>query len=186
MLLIQALFKNENFCFSLRHALKFFSKNIVIFKYILNFVNRMFKSFSNELDSAAVAKRLKALREQARLSQTELANRLGLKHAASVSIFEKGTIPTVPVLAKLCDLYGLSPNEILYGTEEGIVPLRTAPEPALQLWDVYVGLENRDRDLIRVEMGLLQGGSREARDAIRSSMKLIFQAFRGEIKALPI
>lgn len=132
-----------------------------------------------------IGARLLACRDALGLSQEEVAQLIGYKSANAVKNYEKGQIPRVPELIKLCEIYGKSLSEILYGSEDRELVHQSAPEPALQLWDVFVGLESRDQRLIRVEMGLLLEGSKEAKDAIRSSMKLIFQAFKGEIAALP-
>ena len=52
-----------------------------------------------------LARKLKRIRDRERLSQTEIARRLGVKDRASISQFENGIIePPLPVLLKYARL----------------------------------------------------------------------------------
>lgn len=71
----------------------------------------------NEL--AALAARIKALRRTVRLSQTQLAQRLGTRQSV-VSRWEKGKhIPDDIFIEKLAELSGLSAAQFRYGKEDG-------------------------------------------------------------------
>lgn len=70
-------------------------------------------------DIAAMAARIKALRRTTRLSQTQLAERLGTRQSV-VSRWEKGKhIPDDVFIEKLAELSGLSTAQFRYGKDDG-------------------------------------------------------------------
>jgi len=61
-----------------------------------------------------LARKLKRIRDRERLSQTEIARRLGVKDRASISQFENGIIePPLPVLLKYARLAGVSTDVLI-------------------------------------------------------------------------
>ncbi len=70
-------------------------------------------------DIAAMAARIRALRRTARLSQTQLAERLGTRQSV-VSRWEKGKhIPDDIFIEQLASLSGLSAAQFRYGKDDG-------------------------------------------------------------------
>jgi len=61
-----------------------------------------------------LARKLKQIRDGKRLSQTEIAKKLGVKDRASISQFENGKIePPLPVLLKYARLAGVSTDVLI-------------------------------------------------------------------------
>lgn len=68
-----------------------------------------------------LATKIRNLRLQLGLNQTELAERLGVTQA-SVSRWEKGSVPDGPRLAQLADLAGVSIKDLISDPESGTEP----------------------------------------------------------------
>lgn len=72
-------------------------------------------------DMAAIGDRLKRLRIDRDLSQAEVATQVGLPDATVVSKIEAGTRGlAVTELARLCELFGLRSDQILFGTADEV------------------------------------------------------------------
>lgn len=132
---------------------------------------------STELDSAAISERLRTLREEKGLTQQQIADMCGLKNKTSIKSFEKGQVPTVHILVKLCEIYGRSLNELLYGTEERSVAAGTGDAPALGLYRVFVQLHEVDQKLLTKAIELLGGSERRAKEDLRHSVNLVLRAY---------
>lgn len=66
-------------------------------------------------EGAVIGKRLRAARTAARMTQDDVAAEVGRTRQA-VSLWEVGsTSPTVPELRRLCALYGVSADLVLFG-----------------------------------------------------------------------
>jgi transcriptional regulator with XRE-family HTH domain len=70
----------------------------------------------------ALANKIRNLRRSLGLNQTALAERLGVTQA-SVSRWEKGSVPDGPRLSQLADLAGVSVREFISSAESGAEPL---------------------------------------------------------------
>ena len=66
----------------------------------------------------SIAQNIKALRMTANLTQSELAEKLGLYGAGNISQYESGyTIPSRDIIMKIADVFGVTANDILYDKE---------------------------------------------------------------------
>ena len=72
----------------------------------------------------------KAVKEEKRLSQVELANRIGIA-PASVNKWFSGGAPAIDKLPLLCEILGISPNELFGYEPEGI------PREAVELYTAF-------------------------------------------------
>jgi len=85
-------------------------------------VRKMKKQNQNNMEST-LGGRIRMLREQARLKQEELAEKLFLANKAEVSRYENGQrIPTIQQLSRLSELFDV-PISFLLGEDEGLDPL---------------------------------------------------------------
>ena len=70
----------------------------------------------NKNNLPTLGKRLRSVREQAGISQSALAERLGFSKAAVISRFERGErLPSVDILIKLAELYHIDLHWLLTG-----------------------------------------------------------------------
>jgi transcriptional regulator with XRE-family HTH domain len=77
--------------------------------------------------------KLRSLRIEGKLTQVDLARQLGLSTQAHVSLLEGGKkTPSIEIVLKCADLFGMTSDEILYGrtSEERSWPLTSDPAQA--------------------------------------------------------
>lgn len=87
--------------------------------------------------------RLKQARERAGLTQDAVCQKIGLANNQSVSSYERGTTsPPVETLKKLCRLYGVSADYLLFGESHFGAQGKTPRDYAKQLVDAvdHLGL----------------------------------------------
>lgn len=88
--------------------------------------------------------RLKQARERAGLTQDAVCQKIGLANNQSVSSYERGTTsPPIETLKKLCRLYGVSADYLLFGESHFGTRERTDCDYAKQLVDAadHLGLK---------------------------------------------
>lgn len=73
-----------------------------------------------ELD-IKIGQKLKCLREESGLSMREAARRIDIDHTY-ISKIEKGLMPSLEKLKKLCSLYGITIRDLFDGDEQVGVP----------------------------------------------------------------
>ena len=77
------------------------------------------------IDRNIIGQRITALRKAHNLTQSELADRLGVTHQA-VSQWERSeTLPDILILPKLAEIFGETTDHFLGLTEESAVPAST-------------------------------------------------------------
>ena len=88
--------------------------------------------------------RLKLLRSEKKLTQKELAEKLGLNNTSTISKYESGdAMPSIEIIDKVADLFGVTVDYLMGRTdergdttEELLEMLRTNPEYKI-LFDIY-------------------------------------------------
>ncbi|MCQ2113315.1 MAG: helix-turn-helix domain-containing protein [Bacteroidaceae bacterium] len=82
-----------------------------------------------------------------RLSQTELASRLGLSTSA-VAMYESGARePRIDTLEAYADIFNVSVDTLM-GREEEHTPLHLLPKKVLKLCDTVIQLSDKDLETV--------------------------------------
>lgn len=89
------------------------------------------------------ANRLKKLRKERGLSQTDLADKCGLNFS-DISRYERGTVsPTLENFVKIAQALEVSPEDLLFDTK----PSENTPPPRnLKIWSRLQDVESLDRN----------------------------------------
>lgn len=91
---------------------------------------------------------LSAYRQQMRLSQTELASRLGLSTSA-VAMYESGARePRIDTLEAYADIFNVSVDTLMGRDEAEHTPLHLLPKKVLKLCDTVIQLSDKDLETV--------------------------------------
>ena len=105
---------------------------------------------SKNFTAAVFCSRLKSARIKAKLSQTELANRIG-RPQTRISSYETGrTMPDAQTLADICRVIGVSADWLLFGTEADYLLRMIENPPTVKGWveDPYGGAQDVTADMV--------------------------------------
>jgi transcriptional regulator with XRE-family HTH domain len=95
------------------------------------------------------ADRLRALRRQKNLSQTELGDLVGL-HFTHISRYERGlSRPSADTLKRLADALGVSGDYLLEGSTEEAAKARFEDRDLLRRFQEVQDLPDRDKEIVK-------------------------------------
>lgn len=87
-----------------------------------------------------IGDRLRTARNDCNLTQAQVCAKLEIPKVQSLSSYEKGTTKVpVDTLAKLCSLYGVTTDSIIYG-EQSVIPNNNSLEDNIRLFVALVDL----------------------------------------------
>ena len=101
------------------------------------------------------AERLRELRKQKKLSQTELAQRVGL-HYNHIGRYERGmSRPSADALKKVAEELGVSSDYLLEGTPDQAAKARFEDRDLLRLFQEVQQLDDHDKDVAKTLLDAL-------------------------------
>ena len=100
-------------------------------------------------DDGDFARRLRELRRQKDLSQSELAKRVAV-HSTHISRYERGlSRPTADTLKRLADVLGVSGDYLLEGATDEAAKARFEDRDLLRQFQEVEGLPARDKEIVK-------------------------------------
>jgi len=102
-----------------------------------------------ERDAGGFAERLRELRRQKDLSQSDLGERVGL-HFTHISRYERGlSRPTADTLKRLADALGVSGDYLLEGATDEAAKARFEDRELLRRFQEVQELPERDKEIVK-------------------------------------
>lgn len=91
-----------------------------------------------------VAERLKELCGKHHMTKYRLSQLTGMSQTALANILEKGSIPTIPTIERICSVFGITVSQF-FAKEGERLDLTKEQEELLDLWDM---LDKKERDIL--------------------------------------
>ena len=125
----------------------------------------------------SINQRIASLRRLANLTQYDVAEKIGMKCSTYSQMERKGNISAQMVL-RLADIFGVHPNEILYGTDslatqstqENILPI-SQPKPPVPTSPPPIILTNSEESIIKIIRNLSKADKDEVMAFIEDKYK---------------
>jgi transcriptional regulator with XRE-family HTH domain len=93
--------------------------------------------------------RIKDLRKQKNLSQSELADKVGISYAQIGRYETKGAQPPAETLKQIADALGVSPDFLIYGTSDQKAKTRLTDADLINQFKAIEGMEEDDRNVVK-------------------------------------
>ncbi|MFM7853879.1 MAG: helix-turn-helix domain-containing protein [Flammeovirgaceae bacterium] len=93
--------------------------------------------------------RIKDLRKQKDLSQSELADKVGISYAQIGRYETKGAQPPAETLKKIADALGVSPDFLIYGTSDQKAKTRLTDAELINQFKAIEDMAEDDRNVVK-------------------------------------
>ena len=95
-----------------------------------------------------LGKRIQELRKKAELSQTDLAQKIGISYTQMSRYEVKNVQPPADVLKKIADVFGVSVDYLISGDSEEKAKATLKDAKLLQLFKAVEGMNEKDKNII--------------------------------------
>ena len=123
------------------------------------------------MDGAVIGARLRELREASGLTQQQVAEQLGLKHKSAIKNYEKGQLPGAELLVRYSEIFEVSIQWIIYGSQVDGGKVR---ERAAQ----FGGLNKDDQKALKEFYEFLQAADAGRKRHIRRQIRYLLDRFK--------
>lgn len=93
--------------------------------------------------------RVKDLRKQKNLSQSELAEMVGISYAQIGRYETKGSQPPAETLKKIADALGVSPDFLIYGTSDDKAKTKLTDAELINQFKAIETMDDEDKNVIK-------------------------------------
>ena len=93
--------------------------------------------------------RIKDLRKQKNLSQSELADKVGISYAQIGRYETKGSQPPAVTLKKIADALGISPDFLIYGTSDEKAKTKLNDAELINQFKAIESMDEEDKNVIK-------------------------------------
>lgn len=93
--------------------------------------------------------RIKDLRKQKNLSQSELADKVGISYAQIGRYETKGSQPPAETLKKIADALGVSPDFLIYGTSDEKAKTKLTDADLINQFKAIENMDEEDKNVIK-------------------------------------
>jgi transcriptional regulator with XRE-family HTH domain len=93
--------------------------------------------------------RIKDLRKQKNLSQSELADKVGISYAQIGRYETKGSQPPAETLKKIADALGVSPDFLIYGTSDEKAKTKLTDADLINQFKAIENMDEEDRNVVK-------------------------------------
>lgn len=93
--------------------------------------------------------RIKDLRKQKNLSQSELADKVGISYAQIGRYETKGSQPPAETLKKIADALGVSPDFLIYGTSDEKAKTKLSDADLINQFKAIESMDEEDKNVIK-------------------------------------
>lgn len=93
--------------------------------------------------------RIKDLRKQKNLSQSELADKVGISYAQIGRYETKGAQPPAETLKKIADALGVSPDFLIYGTADEKAKTKLSDADLINQFKAIENMDEEDKNVIK-------------------------------------
>jgi transcriptional regulator with XRE-family HTH domain len=93
--------------------------------------------------------RIKDLRKQKNLSQSELADKVGISYAQIGRYETKGAQPPAETLKKIADALGVSPDYLIYGTADEKAKTKLSDADLINQFKAIENMDEEDKNVIK-------------------------------------
>lgn len=93
--------------------------------------------------------RIKDLRKQKNLSQSELADKVGISYAQIGRYETKGSQPPAETLKKIADTLGVSPDFLIYGTSDEKAKTKLSDADLINQFKAIESMDEEDKNVIK-------------------------------------
>lgn len=93
--------------------------------------------------------RIKDLRKQKNLSQSELAEMVGISYAQIGRYETKGSQPPAETLKKIADTLGVSPDFLIYGTADDKAKTKLTDADLINQFKAIETMDEEDKNVIK-------------------------------------
>ena len=93
--------------------------------------------------------RIKDLRKQKNLSQSELADKVGISYAQIGRYETKGAQPPAETLKQIADALGVSPDLLIYGTSDEKAKTRLTDADLINQFKAIENMDEDDRNVVK-------------------------------------
>lgn len=95
-----------------------------------------------------LGKRIQELRKKAGLSQTDLAQKIGISYTQMSRYEVKNVQPPADILKKIADVFGVSVDYLISGDSEEKAKATLKDTKLLQLFKAVEGMSEKDKNII--------------------------------------
>jgi transcriptional regulator with XRE-family HTH domain len=93
--------------------------------------------------------RIKDLRKQKNLSQSELADKVGISYAQIGRYETKGSQPPAETLKKIADALGVTPDFLIYGTSGEKAKTKLKDADLIQQFQAIESMDEEDKNVVK-------------------------------------
>lgn len=93
--------------------------------------------------------RIKDLRKQKNLSQSELADKVGISYAQIGRYETKGSQPPAETLKKIADALGVSPDFLIYGTADEKAKTKLTDADLINQFKAIENMDEEDKNVVK-------------------------------------
>jgi len=120
------------------------NSNKTIFTHRLSYLLSNIASIMQQL-----GQRIKELRKEKGMSQTELANLIGISYAQIGRYETKGVQPPAEVLKNIADVLGVSPDYLIYGSTDEKARASIQDKELIQQFKEIEAMDKNDQHIIK-------------------------------------
>jgi len=120
------------------------NSNKTIFTHRLSYLLSNIVSIMQQL-----GQRIKELRKEKGMSQTELANLIGISYAQIGRYETKGVQPPAEVLKNIADVLGVSPDYLIYGSTDEKARASIQDKELIQQFKEIEAMDKNDQHIIK-------------------------------------
>ncbi|PIQ46867.1 MAG: transcriptional regulator [Cytophagales bacterium CG12_big_fil_rev_8_21_14_0_65_40_12] len=93
--------------------------------------------------------RIKGKRKELNMSQSELADRVGISYAQIGRYETKGAQPPAKTLTDIADALGVSPDFLIYGSAEQKANIKLSDPELINQFKAIEGMDEEDRNVVK-------------------------------------
>ena len=98
---------------------------------------------------AKLGERIKDLRKQKNMSQSELADKVGISYAQIGRYETKGAQPPAETLKKIADALRVSPDFLIYGTSDEKAKTKLTDADLINQFKAIENMDDEDKNVIK-------------------------------------